>query len=164
MASGILVISFVHFPFFFLHFHFFPVINPAREEPQSCDWITGIKQPSQAETHQETDTTAEMVSTHIYSWVFGHSETWRTKSRSSLVISKYSETHCEASVSSCIQSPSNDFSFFFVPKTSGLSCVTGRITNRIWGWGWGSFTLSSCVFFYVTCHRLLCVQMMHLWT
>lgn len=35
-----------------------------QEEPQNCVWIMGIKQPSQAETHQEIDTTAEMMPTH----------------------------------------------------------------------------------------------------
>lgn len=126
MASGILVISLLHFPFFSpLYFHFFPVINPAREDPQNCNWLSWIEQPSQAETHQQIDITTQMMPTHIY--ILGCLDSRNPNP-------KHSETYCEAFTSS----PSVPFKlFFFFCAKDVWSCVTRQITNRIWGCGLG---------------------------
>lgn len=89
-----------------------------------------------------------------FMWRFGRNP------NSSLV--KCSETCCDAFAVwvICVRAPGprqvRFFSLsFFGLKMSGLPCVTGPVTNRIWGWGRGSFKLSFCVFFYVTNYHLL---------
>lgn len=149
-ATGILVISLLHFPF--LSLLSLSIINPAREL-----WLS-----------HPTDKTVPCWNAsgnrHLR-WDGAYSYTYMADKVQ--ITPGYQQIFWSILRGLCVclqPAPSKWFFLFFLPNMFGSFCVTGRATNRIWGRGRGSFTLSSCVFFYVTYHHLLRVHMLHSWT